>query len=146
MATIILGDGNNLSGSDDSSNDTIIVGNGNNDTVSAYSSQYDTITLGNGAGDTVNLTAHNSWTGTGGQYNTVTLGNGAGDTVNLLSDYCDTIHSATGRATTCRSIPTSSAMAARWTQSLSVMGPETAWTAASCATTQSLSAMGPATQ
>ena len=45
----------NLSVSDDNSNgDTIILGNGANDTVSAASSQYDTIILGNGAGDTVN--------------------------------------------------------------------------------------------
>ena len=55
MTTIILGNGNNLSVSDDNSNgDTIIVGNGINDTVSANDSSYDTITLGNGAGDTVN--------------------------------------------------------------------------------------------
>ena len=37
-----------------SSNDTILVGNGISDMVSASGSQYDTITLGNGAGDTVN--------------------------------------------------------------------------------------------
>ena len=54
MATIILGNGANLSVSDDNSNgDTVIVGNGADDTVSANYSSYDAITLGNGAGDSV---------------------------------------------------------------------------------------------
>jgi hypothetical protein len=51
MTTIILGNANNLSASDDNSNtDTIIVGNGFDDTVSANDSIYDKITLGDGAG------------------------------------------------------------------------------------------------
>ena len=59
MATIKLGNGNNLSISDDNSNgDTIIVGNGINDGVSALNSSYDTITLGAGAGD---LSDHWIW-------------------------------------------------------------------------------------
>ena len=54
MTTYILGNGNNLSLSDDYSNgDTIILGNGTNDAVSANYSNNDIITLGNGAGDTV---------------------------------------------------------------------------------------------
>ena len=54
MATIIRGNGGNLSASDDNSDGgTIVLGNGAHDTVSAASSQYDTIMLGNGAGDTV---------------------------------------------------------------------------------------------
>ena len=36
--------------------DTITLGNGAGDTVSAGNSAYDTITLGNGTGDTVNVT------------------------------------------------------------------------------------------
>ena len=56
MTTIIDGNANNLSVSDDSSNgDTIILGNGIDDTVSANSSSYDAITLGNGAGDTASV-------------------------------------------------------------------------------------------
>jgi hypothetical protein len=55
MATIILGNGGNLSVSaNDSDRDTIILGNGGHDAVSAASSQHDTIILGNGAGDTLN--------------------------------------------------------------------------------------------
>ena len=54
MTSIMLGNGKNLSVSDyDSNGDTIILGNGINDTVS-FSGANDTITLGNGAGDTVN--------------------------------------------------------------------------------------------
>ncbi len=54
MTTIILGNANNLSVSDDNSiGDTIILGDGIDDTVSANSSSYDTISLGTGSGDTV---------------------------------------------------------------------------------------------
>jgi hypothetical protein len=50
MTTIILGNSDNLSVSDDNRNgDTIILGNGINDVVSAIGSQSDMITLGNGA-------------------------------------------------------------------------------------------------
>jgi hypothetical protein len=55
MATIKLGNHDNLSVFDDYSiGDTIILGNGINDFVSAIGSQNDIITLGNGAGDAVN--------------------------------------------------------------------------------------------
>ncbi len=54
MALISRGNQNNLSVPDDNSNgDTIIVGNGAEDSVSAISSQNDKITLGNGDTDTV---------------------------------------------------------------------------------------------
>jgi hypothetical protein len=53
---------------------TIIIGNGVNDVVSAIGSQHDTITLGNGDNDSVIASLS--------QYDTITLGNGAGDTVN----------------------------------------------------------------
>ena len=50
MTTFILGNGDNLSVSDDNSNGTtIILGNGINDMVSAIGSQNDAITLGNGS-------------------------------------------------------------------------------------------------
>ena len=77
MATIILGNGGNLSVSDDNSDgDTIILGNGANDVVSAASSQYDTIILGNGANDTVSADYS--------QYDTIILGNGTNDTVSAM--------------------------------------------------------------
>ena len=73
MTTIILGNANSLSVSDDNNGDTIIVGNGIDDSVSANYSSYDTITLGYGAGDSVSAT--NS------SYDTIILGNGATDSV-----------------------------------------------------------------
>ena len=52
MTTIIRGNASNISVNDDSSNgDTILVGKGNYDFVSAANSIFDTIKLGNGAGD-----------------------------------------------------------------------------------------------
>jgi hypothetical protein len=50
---------------------SIILGNGNNDTVSANNSSFDTIILGNGINDVVNAI--------GSQHHTITLGNGTGD-------------------------------------------------------------------
>ena len=77
MTTIKLGNGDNLSVSDDNSNgDKIILGNGANDSVSADVSQYDTIILGSGAGDTVSISASNPSAPFGGQYDKITLGNG----------------------------------------------------------------------
>ena len=98
MTKIILGNGNDLSVSDDNSNgDTIIVGNGVGDLVSAVGSSNDTITLGNGAGDTVNvglplgivgssndtitLGDGDTVTAARSNFDTITLGNGVGDTV-----------------------------------------------------------------
>jgi hypothetical protein len=54
---------------------TIIIGNGINDVVSAIGSQYDTITLGNGTHYTVNANY--------GSFDTISLGDGARDTVNV---------------------------------------------------------------
>jgi hypothetical protein len=79
---------------DYSQNDAIILGIGNNDTVSADISQYDTITLGNGAGDTVQLdTPIGFFQGPASQYDTVTLGNGAGDAVDGADDSVSAVSS-----------------------------------------------------
>jgi hypothetical protein len=109
MTTIIRGNGNYLSVTDDNSNgDTIILGNGVNDTVSAFGSQYDVITLGNGAGDLVQMyegfndtisvgngnndtvSAENS------DYDKIIVGNGNGDSVSAARDSYDTITAGNG--------------------------------------------------
>jgi hypothetical protein len=83
-----------------SQHDTITLGNGNADSVTADSSSYDTITLGNGINDMVSADSSS--------YDTITLGNGAGDTMNVDVSYS--------------LAPTS---AANTTQLPSVMVPET---------------------
>jgi hypothetical protein len=80
MATIKYG--NNLYVNDDDGiGNTIIIGNGVNDLVSAIGSQYDLITLGNGTGDAVidNTTDFRNTSNN----NSITLGNGANDSVDL---------------------------------------------------------------
>jgi hypothetical protein len=73
---IELGGAYNLYVNDDYGiGNTIIIGNGINDVVSAIGGQYDTITLGNGTGDTVNENY--------GNFDKISLGDGAGDTVNV---------------------------------------------------------------
>ena len=86
--------------SDDNSNgDTIFLGNGVDDTVSAAFSQYDTICLGNGSGDSVNLGGDTPFAA-GSQYDVVTLGNGADDSVSLLDGTDDTITVGNGAGDT----------------------------------------------
>jgi hypothetical protein len=87
--TIIIGNGvNDIVSAIGSQNDTITLGNGINDLVSAGNSSYDTIILGNGAADTVN--ASNS------SNDTITLGNGAHDTVSAFGGAAASVNLATG--------------------------------------------------
>ena len=89
MTTIRYGKIDNLYVNDDDGiGNTIIIGNGVNDIVSAIGSQNDRISLGNGAGDSVN--ASNS------SNDTITLGNGAHDTVSAFGGAAASVNLATG--------------------------------------------------
>jgi hypothetical protein len=89
MTTIKLGNANNLSVNvDNSIGDTIILGNGNNDSVGSsstgFTGQNDNITLGNGAGDTV-IVGFAPFPFGGNTHDKISLGNGAGDSVVSLA-------------------------------------------------------------
>jgi hypothetical protein len=76
----------------DTSNDTYILGNGKMDAATIDATTLDTIKLGNGNGDTVSAAD----TASGTSNDTITLGNGANDSVRLFVGNFDTISMGNG--------------------------------------------------
>ena len=90
--TIIVGDGaNDTVFIGLASGNTITVGNGNGDTVKIEDAGLNTITVGNGSGDVVN--------NVGGGSNTITIGKGNGDVVNDFHGIGNTITVGNGNDT-----------------------------------------------
>jgi hypothetical protein len=85
MTTFTFGNGDNLTVSVLTNNDTYIIGNGTGDTVNANDADfiYDAIIVGNGNGDTVNA---NDSVG-----DTIIVGNGNGDSVTAIDSFLDQI-------------------------------------------------------